>query len=168
MCQKPITREQAIQLVTTGKTELIQGFISKKGRPFDAYLLRQGPRINWEFPPREPRAGAKGPAKPKAPLDLTKADPLGTPKLFPDATLYRTTTAYVVTKPQADGTPRVVFELRRKLCDVELPPEEIQHLVNEGRTGLIPDMVGKSGRKFSAFLVLSKDKKKADFDFPPR
>ncbi|MDR2982270.1 MAG: DNA topoisomerase 3, partial [Puniceicoccales bacterium] len=38
MCQKPITREQAIQLATEGKTELIQGFTSKKGRPFDAYL----------------------------------------------------------------------------------------------------------------------------------
>ena len=55
MCQKQITREQAIQLVTHGKTDLIEKFTSKKGRPFDAYLVRQGGKITWEFPPRKPR-----------------------------------------------------------------------------------------------------------------
>ena len=54
MCQKEITREQAIQLVTKGKTDLIEKFTSKKGRPFDAFLVRQEGRISWEFPPRKP------------------------------------------------------------------------------------------------------------------
>ncbi len=72
MCQKEITREQAIQLVTEGKTELIEKFTSKKGRPFDAFLVRQGPKISWEFPPRKPREGAakngkSAPRKPKVP-----------------------------------------------------------------------------------------------------
>ena len=40
MCQKEVTREQAIQLIKRGKTDLIEKFISKKGRPFDAYLVR--------------------------------------------------------------------------------------------------------------------------------
>ena len=41
------------QLLTDGKTELIPGFISKKKRPFDAYLLldKKG-KITFEFPPR--------------------------------------------------------------------------------------------------------------------
>jgi DNA topoisomerase-3 len=41
------------QLLTDGKTELIAGFISKKKRPFDAYLLldKKG-KITFEFPPR--------------------------------------------------------------------------------------------------------------------
>lgn len=41
------------QLLTDGKTELIQGFISKKKRPFDAFLLldKKG-KITFEFPPR--------------------------------------------------------------------------------------------------------------------
>jgi DNA topoisomerase-3 len=42
MCQKPITQEMAIDMVSKGKSELIKGFISKKGRPFDAFLLDQG------------------------------------------------------------------------------------------------------------------------------
>jgi DNA topoisomerase-3 len=47
------------QLLSDGKTELIQGFISKKRRPFDAYLLlgKTG-KISFEFPPRKPRKQA--------------------------------------------------------------------------------------------------------------
>ena len=41
------------QLLTDGRTELITGFISKKKRPFDAFLLldKKG-KITFEFPPR--------------------------------------------------------------------------------------------------------------------
>ncbi len=41
------------QLLTEGKTKLIPGFISKKKRPFDAFLLldKKG-KITFEFPPR--------------------------------------------------------------------------------------------------------------------
>ncbi len=41
MCKKEIPREQAVQLVEKGKTDLIKGFTSKKGRPFDAFLVAQ-------------------------------------------------------------------------------------------------------------------------------
>lgn len=42
------------QLLSDGKTELIQGFISKKRRPFDAYLvLEKNGKISFEFPPRK-------------------------------------------------------------------------------------------------------------------
>ncbi len=48
------------QLLTNGKTELINGFISKKKRPFDAYLLldHKG-KLSFEFPPRKKRARKK-------------------------------------------------------------------------------------------------------------
>lgn len=47
------------QLLTDGKTELITGFISKKRRPFDAYLLMgKNGKISFEFPPRKPRKKA--------------------------------------------------------------------------------------------------------------
>ncbi len=73
MCQKEITREQAIQLVTRGKTDLIEKFTSKKGRPFDAYLVRQGARIAWEFPPRKPREGGAKNGKDAPPQGKTAA-----------------------------------------------------------------------------------------------
>ncbi len=169
MCQKPITREMAIDMVTKGKTGLIEGFTSKKGRPFDAFLLRQGAKIAWEFPPRKPREGGagRGPRKPKAPLDLTKALKLGESRLH-DGELYQTEDAYVVVKPQADGKPRTVFEVKRTLCGKELPADEIERLVEMGKTSLIEGFLSKRGTTFSAHLTLSKDKKKAEFDFPPR
>ena len=169
MCQKPITRELAIELVTIGKSSLVEGFISKKGRPFDAFLLRQGPKIAWEFPPRKPRegGGARGPRKAKAPLDLTKALKLCESKAH-DGDLYQTEESFVVVKPQADGSPRTVFEVKRTLCGKELPAEEIERLLELGKTGLIEGFVSKRGSNFGAYLTLSKDKKKAEFEFPPR
>ena len=174
MCQKPITRELAIQLVERQKTDLIQGFTSKKGRPFDAFLLRQGAKIAWEFPPRKPRESAKNadgtpraPRKSKAPLDLEKARKLGESKVH-DGDLYETADAYVVAKKNSDGSPRVVFEMKRTICGKEILAEEVERLVETGRTGLIDGLMSKRGTTFSAYFVLSKDKKKTDFEFPPR
>ena len=172
MCQKEVTHEQAIQLVERGKTDLIEKFISKKGRPFDAYLVRQGAKTTWEFPPRKPREGAarngKGaPRKAKLPLDLAKAVKLSESKIH-EGNLYQTEDAFVVAKPQADGSPRVVFELKRNLCGKEISAEEAERLVEVGKTGLIEGFVSKRGSNFSAYLTLSKDKKKAEFEFPPR
>ncbi len=175
MCQKPVTRDQAIKLVERGKTDLVEGFVSKKGRPFDAYLLRQGPKIKWEFPPRKAREGAgknadgssRPPRKPKPPLDLAKAVKLSESKVH-DGDLYQTQDAFVVAKPQADGSPRVVFELKRNLCGKEIPAEEAERLVEMGKTGLIEGFVSKRGSNFSAYLKLAKDKKKAEFEFPRR
>jgi len=51
---KPITADHVKQLLERGKTELIKGFISKKKRPFDAYLiLAKNGKISFEFPPRK-------------------------------------------------------------------------------------------------------------------
>ncbi len=42
------------QLLSQGKTELIKGFISKKKRPFDAFLLLgKNGKITFDFPPRK-------------------------------------------------------------------------------------------------------------------
>ncbi len=54
--QKGISTEQMRKLLTEGKTGLIAGFVSKKGkaRPFSAFLtLDAKGKIGWEFPPRE-------------------------------------------------------------------------------------------------------------------
>jgi DNA topoisomerase-3 len=51
--QQPIEREQLQKLLTTGRTDLLPRFISKKGRPFRAYLVKNpGGGIGFEFQPR--------------------------------------------------------------------------------------------------------------------
>jgi DNA topoisomerase III len=68
--QRPIEAEQMRKLLNEGKTDLLHRFISKKGRPFSAHLVR-GPdgKVGWEF---APRAAAKAPAKSKAPSRARK------------------------------------------------------------------------------------------------
>jgi len=42
------------KLLTTGKTDLLEHFISKAGRPFPAYLvLDDSGKATFEFPPRD-------------------------------------------------------------------------------------------------------------------
>jgi DNA topoisomerase-3 len=63
LCKYQIPREQAVKFFRDGKTDLIDKFISKKGRPFKSYLVRNltGRTImEFEFPPREPKAGGRG------------------------------------------------------------------------------------------------------------
>jgi DNA topoisomerase-3 len=56
---KELSRENIEQLLSKGKTELIKEFISKKRRPFDAYLLLNDKgKISFEFPPRKSRRKA--------------------------------------------------------------------------------------------------------------
>ncbi len=66
LCKKDITPENAVLFFTEGRTALIEGMISKKGRPFKAFLIcNAGDKrlLGWEFPPREARP--KAPAGPK-------------------------------------------------------------------------------------------------------
>ena len=168
MCQKPILREHAIQLISEGKTELIKGFTSKKGRPFDAFLKREAARITWEFPPRAPKIGKDGKPverKAKAPPDLSKATVIGESKLH-GGELLQAEDAYYVRKPDQDN--RIVFKLTRTLCQKDIGVDEVRRLVEDGKTGLIEGFVSKRGANFSAYLVLSPKKYKADFEFPPR
>src|SRR5437660_4990409 len=53
---KDIPREQAEKLLTTGKTDLIDGFISKRGRPFAAHLKLEDGKVGFEFPEKMARA----------------------------------------------------------------------------------------------------------------
>lgn len=58
LCQKEISEANAVKFFTEGKTGLIEGMISKRGRPFSAFLnCKTGAKrlLEWEFPPREPR-----------------------------------------------------------------------------------------------------------------
>ncbi len=57
--QRPMEREQMVKLLEAGKTDLLHRFISKKGRPFSAYLSK-GPdgKVGFEFAPRKGKPGA--------------------------------------------------------------------------------------------------------------
>jgi len=157
-----------VQLIEQGKTELIQGFISRKGRPFDAFLKREEGRIAWEFPPRTPKLDKDGnpiARKAKAPPDLSKAVKVGESKLLAGEIL-QTGDAYYVRKP-GDNGGRVVFTIKRHLCRRRFllrksascwtraePPHRGLHL--QRMTPFKPSWCSRRIRP------------KAQFEFPPR
>jgi DNA topoisomerase-3 len=54
--QQPIERAQMQKLLETGRTDLLTGFVSKKGRKFKAFLVKQPDgKIGFEFQPRAPK-----------------------------------------------------------------------------------------------------------------
>ena len=70
--QRPIEPEQIRKLLATGKTDLLHRFISRKGRPFSAFLARGSDgRVGFEF---APRAAKVPPTAPSAPSPKERAD----------------------------------------------------------------------------------------------
>jgi DNA topoisomerase-3 len=60
--QKELPAEEILKMLSEGKTNLLKGFVSNKTkRKFDAFLLLDPKthKISFDFPPREPRVGAK-------------------------------------------------------------------------------------------------------------
>jgi DNA topoisomerase-3 len=62
--QQPIEREQMKKLLETGRTDLLTGFVSKKGRRFKAFLVKTPDgKIGFEFQARTPKEKPEEPKK---------------------------------------------------------------------------------------------------------
>jgi DNA topoisomerase-3 len=58
VCKREITREEAEVYLRNDRTDLLEDFTSRFGRPFSATLvLKENGRHGFEFPPRRARAG---------------------------------------------------------------------------------------------------------------
>ncbi len=67
--QQNIPADQAIKIFSEGKTDLFKRFISKKGKPFSAFLKLEGAKVGFEFEERKPfpkKATSPGSALKKA------------------------------------------------------------------------------------------------------
>jgi len=79
--QRPIEPEQIQKLLATGKTDLLHRFISRKGRPFSAFLVRGADgKVGFEFAPRAAKAPRRSPEKPAAIEGIPQAEKEGGPK----------------------------------------------------------------------------------------
>ncbi len=59
VCKREITREEAQVYLARGRTELLEDFTSRFGRPFSATLvLKENGRHGFEFPPRKKKAAS--------------------------------------------------------------------------------------------------------------
>ncbi len=67
--QREISADDVRKIAAEGKTALLTKFISKKGRPFNAFLVldRKSGKVGFEFEERKPKAAKKPAARAKAP-----------------------------------------------------------------------------------------------------
>ncbi len=170
--QQPVDRHQMIKLLATGKTDLLPKFISKKGRPFGAYLVvAEGGKVGFEFEPRPPRAGKGKAAKdgkaaaPAEKIDFTGQEPLGKcPKC--GGRIFEGGKDYLCEKSQASIRP-CKFRAGKVVLQQPVDREQISKLLATGRTDLLTKFISKAGNPFPAFLVLDENGK-VSFEFPPR
>ncbi len=169
--QQPISREQVIKLLSTGKTDLLTKFISKRtGRAFKAYLvLGKDGKTAFEFEPRETKGkGAGKTAKPKEPaakMDFTGKPSLGKcPKC--GGKIFETETDYVCERSQSDSKA-CKFKIGKEILQQPIVATQAQKLLANHKSDLLTQFISKAGRPFPAYLVMD-EKGKVTFDFPPQ
>lgn len=165
--QQAIDREQMRKLLERGKTDLLDKFISKRGRPFKAYLAIKDKRVEFEFEPRASRkAGSAAAAKTPAPkLDFTGLTPIGKcPKC--GGRVFEGPEAFVCERSQAEKKP-CKFKIGKVIAQQPVDVAQAAKLLSENRTDLLDKFISRAGRPFKAFLIID-DAGKVTFDFPPR
>lgn len=168
--QQPIERAQVQKLLSTGKTDLLDKFISqKKGRPFKAFLTLKDGGVGFEFEPRTgKRKGAAKTAENKEPapkIDFTGQEPVGLcPKC--GSNVFETDSAYLCEKSQADQKP-CRFKINKVILQQPIDRAQAARLLAEHRSELLKEFISKAGRPFPAYLVMD-DMGKITFEFPPR
>jgi hypothetical protein len=169
--QRPIEREQMQKLLETGKTDLLEKFISRKGRPFKAFLVAKDGNVEFEFEPREPKArkpAAKAgqTAEPEPKVDFTGQQSLGKCPLC-GKRVFEGNSAYVCEQSQVDKKP-CKFKVNKMILQQPIDREQVARLLSKGKTDLFQEFISaKSGRPFPAYLVMDEEGK-VTFDFPPR
>lgn len=167
--QRAIEKEQIQKLLANGRTDLIDKFISKKGRPFKAFLVlgKEG-KVGFEFEPRKAKkAGEPGkPKEPAAKIDFSKAEAVAKCPIC-GGKVFATDAGYICEKSQADKKP-CKFKVGKEILQQPVDTVQLKKLIDSGRTDLLTHFISaKSGRPFSAFLILD-DQNKVTFEFPPR
>jgi DNA topoisomerase-3 len=125
ICQRPIPQEQAIKLFNLGKTDLLQRFISKAGRPFAAYLKLEGEKVVFEFEPRPAKAGATKPGTAKAAAPKGKGGKAAAEDELPKAKMSskgKSTSAKPAGKPRSKRLPDPDISQSSQVGDDEQSP----------------------------------------------
>lgn len=140
---KELTEKNAQALLEKGITEKINGFTSKKGTKFSCKLKLEAGKLLFVFD-EDKKAGDKN-SLPSGETELLC--PKCGKKLFSGQYgLY--------CKDKECG-----FRIGREVAKKPLSDEQIRKILEKGNSGLISGFTSKAGRKFSASLVLDKDKK---------
>src|SRR5664280_1903137 len=98
-------------------------------------------------------------------MDLTDKYPIGK---FPkcEGKIFETDSSYICERSQAEKRP-CKFKVSRNILQRKIEVPQVQKMLQGGKTDLLDNFISKSGKPFSAYLVMDDDGK-VTFDFPPR
>ena len=164
--QQEISVEQVKKLLSTGKTDLLKGFISKKtNRKFEAFLIVKDGKTAFEFAPREKKGRGTKSSEPLPKIDFTGMVSLGKcPKC--GGQIFDTEQGYICEKSQSDTKP-CRFKIGKSILEQPIELAQAQKILATKKSDLLDKFISKAGKPFPAYLVMDA-KGKITFDFPPR
>ncbi|HOW64529.1 MAG TPA: DNA topoisomerase III [Candidatus Paceibacterota bacterium] len=152
---EPDEMEELLARRTVGP---LQGFRSKLGRPFAA-IIKLTPECKLEFDFGQNEQPANGVTEP---VDFTGKESLGNCPQCGSA-VFENGLSYVCEK--AAASPRTCsFRSGKIILQQTVDANQMKKLLQTGRTDLLHRFVSKKGRRFSAYLVVGKEKK-VGFEF---
>jgi len=160
---RKLTPTEVRELLANRKIGPLDGFRSKKGRPFSAMLkLDEENKVKFVFENSGLGEGDNG-----APIDLTQF-PIIAKCPVDGGPIHETPSGYVCANYSRGEGAKCTFRLSRTLLGATIPREQFLKLIDVKKTDLIKGFKSKrTNRFFDAFLIL-KDEGKIGFDFPPR
>lgn len=149
--RRSISREEALQLMTDKRTDMLDGFVSRRGFKFSArLLLKPDNKLEWEF--AEGSGGSSAATEP-----VVNEEPLGRCPVC-QGLVVETTEHYRCAAADCR------FQMKRVYAGKTIDRDMARNLLEKGKTDLIEDFVSKYNRPFSAYLKLG-DKGKVEFEF---
>ena len=141
VCKRDISSSEAKKILTTGKSDLIDNFISKRGKNFPAFLILEKDRVGFEFPPREPPADARRFPIVEGVVGICPKTNVG---------VVETETHYVAER----NTEGCKISIPREVSKREITRDEAKILVEKKKLGPFEDFTSKAGKPFTASLYL--------------
>ena len=166
VARKKLTEKQAQLLMANGRTEKMQGFISKAGKKFAARLKFDDEfKVVFEFDDQPRNGSARSERREEPPEESTRspADPSAA------LTCPKCRQGQIIEGQRGFGCNRYRegcnFVVWKEMAGKKLTERQIQTLIAKGKTGIIKGFKSKKGSKFDARLKLGPECKAA-FDFP--
>ncbi len=149
IASKSLTVEEIEKLLSERKIGPLDGFRSKMGRPFQAMLV-----IGDDFKVSMAWDGANGSGDGNGGLELIGERVFGQCPVC-ESPVRETTMAYCCEK-RAKSPPECEFRISKKIKGRDIPPEQMEKLLKEGKTDLLDKFISAKKRPFNAHLTLSK------------
>lgn len=154
--QRLFTVSELETLMATRSIGPLHNFIGKNGQPFSASLvLGEGEKLEFNF---------DGPAG----IDLNELPPLGKCCCC-GGDVVDDGFKFVCRNSSGTSTQPCPFSMNKTMCSREIDETELQQVLSDGKTDYLKGFVSpRTGRGFSAFLVLKPDRSGVQFEFKQR